>query len=134
MLRGPLLTVPSPLGVVSPSLAHMAKRITSLKDCDLLTSFLKAHVKENPGKSAIWKNDDIEVVVESYQDFLCAVAGTGHLLDTANFLPVLRKHFEGETAMLKKFAQAMTRALSSCWGKGKGMSSGKKTTQLCLRW
>ena len=67
-----------------------ANRLVSLKDSDKLQALVKAHIKEDPAKSTLlWTGEEFDGVADSYQNFLAAVAQTGHRLDTVVFLQVL---------------------------------------------
>jgi len=101
-------------------------RIKSFQDGPVLDSIIKAHVKEEPGKSTgLWKTD-IEDVIENFNGFLCAVAAQKKRLSSRMLCRRLTKFFKTDHVTLEDFAGKLAQALRYCYFKGKKFTSGKK--------
>ena len=112
----------------------MAERIRSLKDPDVLENFVKKHVKEEPRlTSLLWKSSDMEVVVDSHNEFLVALAQNGYRRMHTALRQALKRQFDTSVPELNVFAKQMSEALSFCRQKRKRVFSGSKTSAGVLK-
>lgn len=112
----------------------MLARIKSFQNGPALDSIIKAHVKEEPGKSTgLWKTGDIEDVIENFNGFLCAVAAQKKRLSSRMLCRRLTKFFKTDHVTLEDFAGKLAQALRYCYFKGKKFTSGKKTSPAVLK-
>ena len=93
----------------------------SVEQCELL---LKGHVASLDDQ--IYKNEDQEVVVKHYLQFLCACAQYTSRLNSKVAQQAAVSIFGIPPTGAKMFAEAMVQALQYCMIKGKCASSGKK--------
>ena len=93
----------------------------SVEQCELL---LKGHVASLDDQ--IYKNEDQEVVVKQYLQFLCACAQYTLRLNSKVVQQAAVSIFGIPPTGAKMFAEAMVQALQYCKIKGKCASSGKK--------
>ena len=70
----------------------------------------------------------MDVVVDTHNDFLAAVASSGHRLSPAALTQALKKQFDTSVPELNVFAKQMSEALSFCRQKRKRVFSGSKTS------
>ena len=88
-------------------------RLLSLKDQKALEAMIRLHIKLAPSKSHTdWNSGDADEVCAKYEEFLVAVAKTGHRLDSKVFLNALKEVYACEVPTLVMFAKAMGAALS----------------------
>ena len=93
----------------------------SVEQCEIL---LKDHVASLDDQ--IYKNEDLEVVVKHYLQFLCACAQYTLRLNSKVVQQAAVSIFGIPPTGAKMFAEAMVLALQYCMSKGKCASSGKK--------
>jgi len=80
-----------------------------------LKGILKTHVHVDPAACQnLWQYKCLEEVAENYVDFLTAVAKTSSLLSKQPLSKALKAMYDGDTALLDAFAQAMVDALKGC--------------------
>ena len=115
------------------------RRIHTLEDVEQLKSILKTHVQVDPNTcQLLWQYKALEEVAESYVDFLTAVAKTSSLLSKQPLSKALKAMYDGDTALLDAFAQAMVDALKGCRIKLPMLRTGVKTCnavrKVCEAW
>jgi hypothetical protein len=86
----------------------------------------------------LWQYKCLEEVAENYVDFLTAVAKTSSLLSKQPLSKALKAMYDGDTALLDAFAQAMVDALKGCRIKLPMLRTGVKTCnavrKVCEAW
>ena len=87
-------------------------------------TFLKAHVVDLSDKT--YQDDDYEVIVQKYNGFLCAIAGSTTRVNATMVRAAAKQVYGAEPKVAKDFGDAMSGALSYCYSKGTKASSGKK--------
>ena len=80
------------------------QRIQTLKDVGKVKDILKRHVQVDPTTCQLfWHYKKTEEVAENYEDFLTAVAKSGHLLSKRVLSRALNDTYEGDRATLDAF-------------------------------
>ena len=104
------------------------KRAGAIQDVNRLKGILKTHVHVDPATmQKLWQYKCLEEVAENYVDFLTAVAKTSSLLSKQPLSKALKAMYDGDTALLDAFAQAMVDALEGCRIKLPMLRIGVKT-------
>jgi len=105
-----------------------------LQDLGVLKGLLKAYVQEDPGKCPLkWQCQGLDEVASHYQDFLTAVAQSGHTLSKKAFLQALKEHYESDPRTLDQFAQCMTNTLRDCNRSKRHVTTGDKTSTAVMK-
>jgi hypothetical protein len=117
----------------------LKKRIQTMQDVGQLKGILKTHVHVCPTAcQSLWQYKCLEEVAENYVDFLTAVAMTSSLLSKQPLSKALKAMYDGDTALLDAFAQAMVDALKGCRIKLPMLRTGVKTCnavrKVCEAW
>ena len=109
-------------------LGRRSERFPGRAKCELTAAqcetFLKAHIVDLSEKT--YQDDDFEVVVQKYNGFLCAIAGSTTRANASMIRAAVKRVFKPEEKVAKDFGDAMAGALSYCYSKGVKASTGKK--------
>ena len=87
-------------------------------------TFLKAHIVDLSDKT--YQDDDYEVIIQKYNGFLCAIAGSTTRVNATMVRAAAKQVYSADPKICKDFGDAMSGALSYCYSKGTKASSGKK--------
>ena len=87
-------------------------------------TFLKAHIVDLNDKT--YRDDDYEVIIQKYNGFLCAIAGSTTRVNSSLVRAAAKKVFKCDDKVANDFGNAMSEALSYCYSKGVKASTGKK--------
>ena len=100
-------------------------RVKSWKNESALVDMIKLHIKEEPYRtSATWNQDELDDVVEAWESFFSAIAGTGMKLSKLVLLSALKKYFRSDPKVLLNFSNKLVLAEQYCRSKCKGFVNG----------